>query len=186
MDKFKNKYRITSARAQWWDYSGSGIYFITICTKNKVNYFGKIKNGVFQPNLIGEIVKTEWLKTLELRSNMNLELGEFVIMPNHLHGILIIGQNEFNSGSGRDTMHRVSMENSEFKNQFGSQTKNLASIIRGYKSAITTYARKNGIEFNWQPGFHEHIVRSEEDLNRITEYIINNPVKWEDDQFYQS
>jgi len=82
-------------------------------------------------------------------------------------------------------MHRVSTEKPKFKNQFGSQSKNLSSIIRGYKSAITTYARKNGIEFNWQPGFHEHIVRSEEDLNRITEYIINNPIKWEEDQFYK-
>ncbi|HAI74853.1 MAG TPA: hypothetical protein DCM08_01285, partial [Microscillaceae bacterium] len=88
-------------------------------------------------------------------------------------------------------MHRVSTnvnENAnahEYKNQFAPQSKNLASIIRGYKSAVTTYARKNQIEFGWQPRFHEHIIRSMADYHRISNYIINNPAKWHEDKFYQ-
>jgi putative transposase len=69
----------------------------------------------------------------------------------------------------------------EYKNQFAPQSKNLSSIIRGYKSAVTTYARKNGIEFDWQPRFHDHIIRSMDDYSN---YIINNPVKWQADKFY--
>jgi len=69
-------------------------------------------------------------------------------------------------------------------NQFAPQSKNLSSIIRGYKSAVTTYARKNGIEFDWQPRFHDHIIRSMDDYHRISNYIINNPNKWETDKFH--
>lgn len=99
---------------------------------------------------------------------MNLELGEFVVMPNHIHGIIMIGSNEYNS-QRRDAMHCVSTNanDTEYKNQFAPQSKNLSSIIRGYKSAVTSYARKNGIEFDWQPRFHDHIIRSIDDYHRI-------------------
>ena len=116
---------------------------------------------------------------------MNLESGEFVVMPNHIHGIIIIGANEYNTprtnaDERRDTMHCVST------NQFAPQSKNLASIIRGYKSAVTTYARKNGIDFEWQPRYYDHIIRTIDDYHRISNYIINNPAKWNVDKFYQS
>lgn len=192
---FANKYRITSARLQTWDYANEAMYFITICTKNRKNYFGEIilsTNVVgvveapiiasLQPTAIGTIAHNEWFKTAELRPDMNLELGEFVVMPNHIHGIIIIGANEYNS-KRRDAMHRVST-NSGHKNKFGPQSKNLASIIRGYKSAVTTYARKNNIEFDWQSRFHDHIIRSAEDYNKISNYIINNPIRWWEDKFY--
>jgi hypothetical protein len=80
-----------------------------------------------------------------------------------------------------NAMHGVS---TEYKNQFASQSKNLSSIIRGYKSAVTTYARKNGIAFDWQTRFHDHIIRSIDDYHRISNYIINNPAKWQEDKFY--
>lgn len=101
---------------------------------------------------------------------MNLELGEFVVMPNHVHGIIIIGANEYNAP--------LDASDTNPTNQFAPQSKNLSSIIRGYKSAVTTYARKNNIAFDWQPRFHDHIIRSMDDYHRISNYIINNPAKW--------
>ena len=96
MDKFKNKYRIPSARLQNWDYGSPGLYFITICTKDRNHYFGEIENDEMVLNELGLIVNTEWEKTLEIRPDMNLELGEFITMPNHFHAIIMIGENKFN------------------------------------------------------------------------------------------
>jgi REP element-mobilizing transposase RayT len=190
---FNNKYRIPSARLQHWNYANEGMYFITICTKNRKNYFGEIVSAEtrclasLQPTEIGQIAHSEWYKTIELRPDSNLELGEFVVMPNHIHGIIIIGKNEYNMHQDQDTdaMHRVSANQTKYKNQFAPQSKNLASIIRGYKSAVTTYARKNGIIFDWQPRFHDHIIRSMDEYHRISNYILNNPTKWYKDKFYQ-
>src|SRR6478609_8384557 len=103
MDKFKNKYRIPSTRLQNWNYGAMGSYFITICTKNRDHFFGEIVEKEMHLNDIGKKVEEEWLKTLELRPDMNLELGNFVVMPNHFHGILIIGENEFNRSDSQCT-----------------------------------------------------------------------------------
>ena len=191
---FQNKYRIPSVRLQSWDYANAGMYFITICTKNRECYFGEIVDcrdaihgvSAVQPTLrpteIGKIAYDEWFKTPQLRPDMNIELGEFVVMPNHVHGIICIGDNEYNR---RDAMHGVSTTR-EYKNQFAPQSKNLSSIIRGYKSAITTYARKHNIEFDWQSRFHDHIIRSQDDYVKISNYIINNPAKWMQDKFHRA
>lgn len=120
---------------------------------------------------------------------MNLELGEFVVMPNHIHGIITIGDNIYNRC--RDAMHGVSTETetktkTTTQNRFAPQSKNLASIIRGYKSAVTLYARKKNIPFDWQRGYYEHIIRSQDEYRRISEYIRNNPTKWAIDRFNKS
>lgn len=184
MEKFKNKYRIASNRKPNWDYSKKGIYFITICTKNRKHFFGEIENAEMIFSKIGKIAHDEWLKTLEIRKDMNLQFGEFVVMPNHFHGIIIIGDNEFNCNS-TGAMHRVSKEEEmQSINSFSPQSKNIASIIRGFKSAVTIQARKMGdLDFNWQSRFHDHIVRNFESFDRIQKYIQNNPKKWEEDCF---
>ena len=201
-EKYKNKYRIKSARMPNWDYGSNGMYFITICTQNRKCFFGEIYDGKMQLNNIGKIVNTEWLKTFELRTDMNLQMGEFVVMPNHFHAIIIIGDNEYNMDAKRgergerdrrDAMHCVSTTtdttnhvNNKQKNKFGPQSKNLASIVRGFKSSVTTYARKNGnIDFGWQPRFYDHIIRNEKSFHNISNYIINNPKKWNEDKFYK-
>ncbi|MEX6690794.1 hypothetical protein QTN47_25020 [Danxiaibacter flavus] len=186
---FRNKYRITSTRLQSWNYANPGMYFITICTKNHAHYFGEIVvadaqcNAYLRQSAIGQIAHSEWLKTPEIRPDMNLQLGEFVIMPDHMHGIVIIGDNHHR----RDAMHRVSDSNpdeTQFRDAMhcvstiAPQSKNLASIIRGYKSAVTTFARKNGILFDWQPRYYDHIIRSMDEYERISEYIVNNAYKW--------
>ncbi|MEO8414246.1 MAG: hypothetical protein ABI472_11335 [Ginsengibacter sp.] len=192
MDTFKNKYRIQSARLQNWDYGSPGLYFITICTKNRKHYFGEIKNGEMVLNELGLIVNIEWEKTPEIRPDMNLELGEFITMPNHFHAVIMIGENKFNVHGGdamhgcRDAVHgcRDAMHGVSTANKFGPQSKNLGSIIRGFKSAVTTTARKLGVEFGWQARFHDHIIRNHNELIRISNYIIANPRNWKDDKFF--
>lgn len=232
---YQNKYRISSARLQTWNYANEGMYFITICTKNRECYFGEIVDvetpGItslphpqMQLSELGIIAQSEWIKSIELRRDMNLELGEFVIMPNHMHGIIMIGENEFNrrrdamhrvsitdESGNKDAMHRVSntdesrnkgamhrvsntdesgnkdaMHRVSTTNRFGPQSKNVSSICRGYKSAVTTHARKKNLEFDWQPRFHDHIIRSAKEYNFISNYIINNVEKWRDDKFYKT
>ncbi|MEO7175020.1 MAG: hypothetical protein ABIV51_04200 [Saprospiraceae bacterium] len=197
---FNNKYRIPSARLRDWDYAREAMYYVTISSKYMANYFGEIENSILQPTQIGKIAHSEWYRTIQLRIDMNIELGEFVVMPNHIHGIIIIGANDFNSPDPnmnnpfnvadavpcrdathcRDAKHGVSTR----KNQFAPQSKNLAAIIRGYKSAVTTYARKNAIDFDWHARFYDHIIRSESDYRRISKYILNNPAAWQSDKFH--
>ena len=190
-DLFRNKYRISSARLRTWDYASEGMYFVTICTKDRENYFEEIVespivNGrldlletrciaSLRATEIGKIAELEWIKTLELRPDMNIEIGEFIVMPNHFHGIIIFGDNQFNGING-DTN----------ANKFGPQSKNLASILRGYKAAVTTNARKYNIPFAWQPRFHDHIIRSDDEFKRISNYIVDNPANWQRDKFYTS
>ena len=157
-DKYQNKYRIASARAPWWGYGRHAAYFVTICIKHTQHYFGHIDDGVIHLSKIGKITQTEWLKTPEIRPDMNLELGSFVVMPNHFHAIIIIGENQYNTPMpgnavpGRDAMHGVSTTNAETtsQNSFGPQSKNLASIIRGFKSSVTKTARQIHADFAWQ------------------------------------
>jgi REP element-mobilizing transposase RayT len=231
MEKFQGKYRITSARLRNWNYASNGMYFVTLCTKNKENYFGQIikpeiNKEHFEMRLseIGKIVESEWLKTPDIRHDMNLELGEYQVMPNHFHAILIIGENQFNTkelnqytnnninAPDRDTMPRVSIEldpesvpnpeiktniypefendlldasnlNLSCKNKFAPQSKNLGSIMRGFKSAVTMFALDNKIVFGWQTRFYDHIIRDYDEYQRIANYIRNNPDNWENDKF---
>ncbi|WP_205966230.1 transposase [Parapedobacter sp. SGR-10] len=128
-DKFQQKYRIPSARASWWDYSQEGTYFVTICTKNRIPYFGEIIDGVVKLSKIGEVVKNEWLKTAELRPDMDLFLDEWVIMPNHFHAIIVIGENPYNE-CNVETQCIASLRNDNKPiNKFGPQSKNLGAII---------------------------------------------------------
>ena len=167
MAKFRNKYRIESARHPSWDYSKSGIYFITICTKNFTPFFGEIQSGIMCLNDIGSIAYNEWLKTSILRPDMNLKLGNFIIMPDHMHGIIIIGKNKYNTDN-KDDLNK----------KFGPQRKNLSSIIRRYKSAVTIQARKINPDFKWQSRFHDSILWDDSAFQRVQSYIADNPKNW--------
>ncbi len=175
MKKYKNKYRIDSARIPNWDYGRNAAYYVTICTASRYPTLGTIVDGKMHLSEIGGIVKKEWIRTPELRPDMNLFIDEFVIMPNHFHGIIIIGENQYNAKhrGRRDATHRVSTK--QTGNQFAPQSSNLASIIRGFKSSVTTYARKHNIDFGWQARYFDHIIRDNIDFNRIRRYIIDNP-----------
>ncbi len=179
MTRFENKYRIESARLKGYDYSAPGEYFVTICTKGMVEWFGRVESGEMILNEIGEIVADEWVRTPTIRPNV--ELDNWVVMPNHVHGIVILKslvETQCTASLQRPTT--PSQPQKQNHNTFGPQRMNLASIVRGFKAATTKQIRELGkTDFAWEPRYYDHIVRNDEDLNRIQDYIRNNPVKWD-------
>lgn len=179
-EKFQNTFRIPSARATWNDYD-SGMYFVTICTKDFVHYFGEIVNGEMVLNEFGKECVRQIETTSIIRSDMDISIPVYVVMPNHIHLIVCIdapcrdAMPCVSDKTDEDAKHRVSTREG---NKFMPQSKNLASVIRGIKSAVTMYARKNNISFAWQTRFHDRIIRNKEECNRIAEYIENNPINW--------
>ena len=165
-NRFNNKYRIPSARWADWDYGCEGAYFVTICTKNREHYFGEIVNAEMHYSELGNIAVSEWLKSVELRPDMELDMECFQVMPNHIHGIVVIGRD------CRDAETAIG---------YGSQSKNMASIMRGFKSAVTMYARKMNIAFDWQTRYHDRVIRDDEEFRKIAGYIEHNRLNWEND-----
>lgn len=171
---FRNKYRIKSIRLQNWDYASEGFYFITICTYKRMPYFGEIINGKMKLSEIGVVVHDFWLRIERIRTNIKLDV--FVIMPNHIHGIIIV---KFKMPV--ETCHGMSLPltNAFSKPIAGS----ISIIINQYKSAVKRHCNKNNHpNFQWQPRFYESIIRNEEHLNNVRNYIFQNPVKWEFDR----
>jgi len=179
-DRFQNKYRISSARLKTWNYASEAAYFITICTRNRVHYFGEIENHKMKLSNMGVIADIMWY---EIKNHAkNIELGEFVVMPNHVHGILILNGyvdgNDTNdtNDSNVETRHALSLQipipippiqNHQQTqppigaDRFQNQGKNtVSSIIGGYKSAVTKHANRFEFEFGWQSLFHDHIIRN--------------------------
>ena len=181
--KYKGRYRIPSARAWWHQYNG-GTYFVTICTKNREHFFGEIKDGVMTLSELGDYLKQQILSTPQVRPDMNLEIPVFTIMPNHVHLLVIIGENVYNTPVDYASEQKCTDSIDVSENAFSPQRKNLASVIRGIKTATTSYALNNGLWFGWQTRFHDHIVRNIDELNAIACYIENNVAKWSEDEFY--
>jgi REP element-mobilizing transposase RayT len=155
--KFKNKYKINSIRLKNYDYSQSGSYFITICLKNRFDYFGQIINKMMILNKYGKIIEKYWMEIP--RHFKNIILDEFIIMPNHLHGILIIKPTNH---------HRPQYE------RFGKPTKgSIPTIVRSFKSISTKIIHEFDKNFQWQIGFYERVIRN--NLNGVRYYIKNNP-----------
>jgi putative transposase len=197
MDKFKNKYRIDSARAAFWDYARNGAYFVTICTQNRVRWFGRVKNKKMELSTIGNIANACWL---EIPNHFPfVELGAHIIMPDHVHGIVVIKKNgveetqniasllprqnmaspppEHDMASPPPRQNMASpppehyfMDPPKTKNKFGPQSKNLASIIRGFKVGVTKNARFIHPQFQWQSRFHERIIFDDKAFNNVSKY----------------
>ena len=160
-------------RLKNYDYSDNGWYFITVCSKDRKNIFGKYKNLVgaalvsarnnIKLSIIGKIIDTQWNNIKN--QYKNIELDEYIIMPNHLHGIIIINNRAQTSGAPT-----------------------ISQIIRSFKSKSTlaylNHLKQNNMKFPvnlWQRNFHDHIIRNDKSLNKIREYIINNPINWQFD-----
>lgn len=186
MKKFRDKYRIPSARAQWWDYGNDGAYLITICTKNRECCFGNVVDAKMQLSHIGLLADVFWH---EIKNHAkNVRLDAFQVMPNHIHGVLILNGNERETdNSSVETTHALSLPPSPGQKRFQHQGSNtISSIIGSYKSAVTKHAHRLGYEFDWQHRFHDNIIRDEEAYIRIAHYIKNNPAKWDEDKFHPS
>jgi len=206
-EQFQNKYRIPSARVSWHDYNG-GIYFITICTAERKYYFGEIVDDNCRDAMDGrdpEVrdgrdaarhVSTEpQMRLSEIgmcaTENFNhitehypyAEIPLFVVMPNHIHAVVMIdGEKVPYKRNGMVETRRATSLPSETMTNIANMQGWLSVVIGGLKSAITRYAHDNEIPFAWQTRFYDHIVRSQEELNRIGEYIQSNVVKWSIDK----
>jgi putative transposase len=163
--QFKRHNRHT-IRLKGYDYSSNGAYFITICAQNRECLFGDIIDGKMELNDAGRIVESEWMKTNEIRRE--IELDAFVVMPNHIHGIVTISVGA-NGHSPLPTR----------RNGMGKQT--ISSFVAGFKSTVTKQInemRQMPGAPVWQRNYYEHIIRDSESLGRIRKYIADNPVKW--------
>ena len=173
-EKFQNKYRIGSKRASWHDYNG-GEYFITICTKDRKHYFGEIVDGEMQMSAVGKYMDECVQKISE--HNPYAQIPEYVIMPDHIHLIAIISDNDCRTVPWRGPTENKNEPMQKIANHQGR----LSTMIGGFKQSVTRFTRQNDIPFQWQPRFYDHIIRDQNEMNRISEYIENNVSKWESD-----
>lgn len=171
-------------RADFHNYSG-GLYFVTICTRDKQHYFGSIHDGKMVFSVLGKHAH-EALSTLASHYSY-VKVPLFVVMPNHIHAII-----EINAGMRSVTSEKVShnMQTAEASNT--SRTADapgciptlrtaLGVVVGGYKQNVTMFARRNDIDFGWQSRFHDHIIRGNNDCNKIADYIENNVARWRND-----
>ena len=235
MKKFAGKYRIPSARAPWWDYANDGAYFVTICTAHRECCFGDVADGKMHFSTLGQIANNIWEEIP--RQFPYAELGEYQVMPNHVHGIIVI-----NGNSGRDAINRVSTPRIAETDASIAETTasiaetdasiaetnapiaetnaptaettaptaettasnadetaggitgnnnpmlndNLSRILRWYKGRVTFECHQTDAKFGWQERFYDIIIRDTASYHRISEYIINNPAKWDTDKFNPS
>ena len=206
-----------SPRAKWHNYNGAD-YFVTICTGGRVNYFGSIVDGKTQLTAVGEYAK-QCIEKIGV-INKNVQVPLYVIMPNHIHLIIIVGDNNAETtpsvglsyyGSRNDMYARLprlphcdsptthcdssttydsnSIEKTQEEINLEMQRRakccgRLSHIIGQFKSAVVRYTKLNDISFEWQARYHDHIVRNQEEMNNIANYIEQNPAKWESDCFY--
>jgi len=148
-----------SPRLEGYDYSKEGAYFITICTHERKHYFGEIHEGVMSLSTIGDIAYHHWLRTPEYFPSV--ELSDYVVMPNHVHLIVYLWETD-------------------------SKKPTIGNVIGSYKAGVTRRVRRE-LSFDdilWQGRFHDHIIRNEENLNYIREYVQTNPARWDADIFY--
>ena len=223
MKLFNNKYRIETTRKPDWDYSNEGFYFITICTKDRTNYFGEIAEGKMNLNSLGKIAEQ---CLIDIPKHFpHTRLDEYIVMPNHVHFIIEIIENvnkkntnevdavgagdamdvgdAMDAGDNVETQNFASLHYPHYprpssssllpssspfsktnssKNKFGPQSKNLASIVRGYKIGVKKWATENNINFFWQSRFYDVIIKNEKSLNNIRHYIKQNPLNWYSDE----
>jgi len=171
MSYFEENYRIESCRLRNRDYSAPGFYFVTICTKDRTCSLGEVTDAVIHRSRVGDIVAEELQKTGIIRSNV--ELDEWVVMPNHVHAIirLLSAFREVKQCSGASR---------EGQGAFGLKPRSLSSIVGQIKSVCTKRIRAIGvIDFAWQERFFDHIIRDEDSLISKRQYIRDNPLRWE-------
>jgi putative transposase len=161
-----------SIRLKEYDYSSPGDYFITICTYDKQCILGDVVGEEMQLNQIGKTVAHCWE---DIANHFeNVELDEFIVMPNHLHGIIIITE-------GRDLIDQIPTTEQNFP-LMKNPKQTLGKIIRYFKARAAKLIHDNGhSEFQWQSRYYDRIIRNESELTNIRDYIINNPLKWSSD-----
>ena len=161
-----------SVRLRGWDYSGPGVYYITICTHRRECLFGEVLDGAMRLNQAGEMAEACWRAIPG--HTQRIELDEWVVMPNHVHGIIVILDTSVGA------RHAVPLR--ETTEVFGKpKPDSLSTVVRSFKSAVTkniNHFRDTPGSLLWQRSFYDHIVRTQPDLDQIRQYIDENPMKW--------
>lgn len=178
-------HRRRTIRVRDYDYTQAGAYFITICTKDRECLLGKVVNGMVQLNETGRLVESIWLQTAMARPG--IELDAYVIMPNHFHAIFLIHESPGVAGA----THRVAPTKNHSsaaekpRRPAGPMAGSVGAVIAQFKSLVTKriYATRQHLGGSvWQRNYYEHVIRDEESLNRIREYIATNAKRWDLDR----
>jgi REP element-mobilizing transposase RayT len=176
MRLYQNKYRLESARLQGWDYRSPGWYFVTICAHDQICIFGDIAGERVRLSRSGEVADSE-LRNLP-NHYLNISIDCFIVMPNHIHAIVVIDGQHRHSPNPEICTKPRSNDLALIPPKAGS----LAAIIRSYKAGVTRRCREMGLKtFAWQAGFYDHIVRANTSLQAIRDYIDKNPANWPQD-----
>ena len=171
--KFKNTYRITSNRMKDWDYGSPGYYFVTLCTRKKACWFGEVRNEKVRLSPAGEVARQFIEKIPQIHPNYSLPA--WVVMLNHIHAIIGI---EDRLVPSVETPHRGVSTTKPWRPGV------LGAVINQYKSACTKRIRALGyVNFRWQAGYYDHIIRNEKYLQDIYRYMLGNPAKWAEDEY---
>ncbi len=187
---YRDKYRVESARLAGWDYATPGWYFVTVCTRGRTRFFGRVVRRRMRLSRIGEVAYRYWEDIPNHCANAGLDA--FVIMPDHVHGIIrITTPRTEHHHPRRDVARRDVACNVSTTARFptigggsGAATVSpgrgsLGAIVRSYKAAVTRWCRTNGhADFAWQPRFYDRIIRDDAALRNIRRYILHNPARW--------
>ena len=177
-----------SNRLRGYDYSSDGLYFITICTHQREPLFGEIVSEQMILNDAGIIVHNSWLNTANIRPNIMLD--EFIVMPNHFHAVFAIGDSPCRGVLHTPVLHTPVLSPGELSmgvlptgvcdTPLRSPSGTVGAIIRGFKSAVT---KQLGYSRVWQRNYHDHIIRTQSEYEKITQYVVDNPARWQEDRF---
>lgn len=181
-----------SPRKQGYDYAQSGMYFVTICTHQRERLFGYIRDGEMHRNLLGKITAECWAAIP--RHHPHVELDVYVIMPNHVHGIIVItdvvgtpymvSENNLKSNQ-TDGMYPVPTNTNSHESVNPKPV--LGVVVGTFKAAVTRHANRilSLPTTVWQARYHDRIIRNEREYNYIRQYVLANPARWQEDTFYQ-
>lgn len=168
-----------SLRLKGYDYSQHGVYFVTVCAHRHAALFGRIDNRMMISNTIGNIITEEWRTTAELRPYVGLDA--FIVMPNHLHGIIAI------FGEDDQAIQRSAPATNDKGTSGKLQAGSLGAIIGRFKGSVTRRAHEMSRYYDlriWQRNYYDHIIRNDTSLQAIREYIAMNPLRWTDDSYF--
>ncbi len=171
--QFQNKYRIEPSRLKSWDYSSSAYYFITICTKNRNPCFGSILSGKVNLSETGQVAERYW-NEIPIHFPF-IKLDEHIIMPDHIHGILLIDHN-----SSVNTVEPCHGKAPTHTNKYAKPISGSVSVVvNQFKGAVMRWCKNNWYSnFYWQPRFYDSIIRDKTSLDNVRQYIIDNPHNW--------
>jgi len=173
------KRRRRSIRLVRYDYTAGGAYFITAVTAGRKGLFGEIESGEMCLSLTGRIVQSCWEQIPTHFPHVGVDA--YVIMPNHIHGILLI----YNDHTKVGAQHAAPLQNNIKKPNQKVEPGSLGAIVRSFKSAVTRQVRREmNLTTIWQRNYYEHIIRNPVDYEKITAYILDNPRNWQDDEEY--